>query len=246
MELNRDIAKKVLAVVDAGLVRGLGHAKPGEMCVEAAVCYALGEPHSDSPSCVSAAVRAPKITLNDACWSSNAARTAGMRAVAIAQLGSKDIDQTIFARFVAEQTIRHILPITLRAAGLNVEADRCEREGTGQSAGIAQFAAANATAAYAAATAAAYAAVAGTAAALTGVGGGGAGYATEATAAAARVTAYAAIAAANAAARATAHTAAYAAYAANAADAVLLKFSGILVEGLKRAGSLGCQWLDIL
>ena len=48
--INRKVAKRVLEVVDAGLSSGLGNPKPGEMCVEAAVCYALGLPHGDSQS----------------------------------------------------------------------------------------------------------------------------------------------------------------------------------------------------
>src|SRR5258708_311587 len=93
--LDESIARKVLEIVDAGLVNGLGNAVPGQMCVEAAVCFALGEPHGDRPSCVGAAVRAYKIKLNDAAWLSNAARTAGLRHLAIAQLGSDKIDQRV-------------------------------------------------------------------------------------------------------------------------------------------------------
>lgn len=47
--LNRKIAKKVLEIVDKGLVNGLGVREPGKMCIEAAVCYALGLPHGDNP-----------------------------------------------------------------------------------------------------------------------------------------------------------------------------------------------------
>jgi hypothetical protein len=86
--LNEDIARKVLTAVDAGLVRGLGTQAPGKMCVEAAVCYAMGLPHGDEPTCVSPALRKFKIGLNDAYWSSDSARARGMRRLAIAQLGS--------------------------------------------------------------------------------------------------------------------------------------------------------------
>ena len=48
MEMSREIAKKVLATVDAGLVQGLGSPVPGQMCVEAALNYALGREHSDN------------------------------------------------------------------------------------------------------------------------------------------------------------------------------------------------------
>ena len=63
--VTRDVAAKVLDVVDHGLCSGKGEPIPGKMCVEAAVCFALGEPHGDSPSCVGTAVRAVKIKLND-------------------------------------------------------------------------------------------------------------------------------------------------------------------------------------
>src|SRR5688572_33015278 len=116
MELNEALAKKVLWVVDQGLVHGLGVPEPGKLCVEAAVCYAMGLPHSDEPSCVGKAVRAFKIRLNDSRWSSNEARTKGMRKLAIAQLGSEEIDQQAFAKLVCEGAIRRIVPIALRAA----------------------------------------------------------------------------------------------------------------------------------
>src|SRR6202042_692936 len=74
VEITRAIAEKVLAVVDAGLTNGLGVAEPGKMCVEAAVCYALGLPHGDDPACVSRALRSLKIRLNDSAWSSDKAR----------------------------------------------------------------------------------------------------------------------------------------------------------------------------
>ena len=60
MEITREGAAKVLAAVDSGLVKGVGSAKPGRLCVEAAVCYGLGLPHSDNPTCVSPALRALK------------------------------------------------------------------------------------------------------------------------------------------------------------------------------------------
>lgn len=139
-ELNETLARKVLTTVDAGLVNGIGSPAPGKMCVEAAVCYAMGLPHSDRPTCVGDAVRRFKIRLNDSRWSSNETRTAGMRKLAIAQLGSNEIDQKAFAKIIVEQTIRQILPITLRAAAsrnpkhaavLEGAAIGCEQEGTG-------------------------------------------------------------------------------------------------------------------
>ena len=166
MELTESIARKVLKTLDAGLISGLGKPVPGQMCVEAAVCYAYGLKHSDNPPCVGSAVRAFKIRLNDSRWSSNAARTAGMRALSIAQLGSDVIDQGAFAKMVVEGAIRILVPMALRRAAARVKephasallaaADRCESDGTRESALKARGAAQSA-AAYAAAYADAYA-----------------------------------------------------------------------------------------
>ena len=171
MNITKKFVSKLLSVVDQGLVNGLGTPVPGQMCVEAAVCYAQGLPHSDRPTCVGDAVRAFKIALNDADWSSDAARAAGMRKLAVAQLGSDNIDQKAFAKIVAEQTIRRVLPIALRnaananpehAEALNKAAKNCEELGTLDAANAAYDAANDAyDAAYAADAAdAAYAAYA--------------------------------------------------------------------------------------
>jgi hypothetical protein len=85
------------------------------MCIEAAVCYALGLPHGDNPQCVANAVQWYKIVINDSAWSSKAARARGMRRVAIAQLGSDQIDERRFAEIVARLTIQRILPVAFRA-----------------------------------------------------------------------------------------------------------------------------------
>lgn len=66
--LTKRHARKVLKVIDAGLVSGLGSPKPGEMCVMAAINFALGEKHGDSPSCVHPTIRAFDIALNDSNW----------------------------------------------------------------------------------------------------------------------------------------------------------------------------------
>jgi hypothetical protein len=148
--VNREIAKKVLEVVDAGLVSGLGEAIPGRMCVEAAVCYAMGLPHSDEPTCVGSAVRIFKINLNDSNWPTDADRTKGMRKLAIAQLGSDSIDQMAFAKHVALECQRRVLPLVLRRAAsfkgkfaeqLEAAAVACEASTTHEEAAAATMAA---------------------------------------------------------------------------------------------------------
>ncbi|EJN07912.1 hypothetical protein PMI42_07442, partial [Bradyrhizobium sp. YR681] len=144
--INVEIAKKVLAVVDAGLVHGMGKPVPGQMCVEAAVCYAMDLPHGDDPACVSRGLRRLKIRINDARWSSNEARTKGLRRLALAQLGSRDVlDDREFAKRVAALAIRVSVPVALRAAAsihkdpahqqaLRDAANKCESDPTEKSA----------------------------------------------------------------------------------------------------------------
>lgn len=103
LAITEDLAKEVLRVVDKGLSCGLGDYEydpetnmrkgiPGAICVEAAVCYALGEPHGDEPSCVAPCVKYVKVAINDLdnIWGDdNKARARDLRRLAIAQLGSK-------------------------------------------------------------------------------------------------------------------------------------------------------------
>jgi len=152
-EITREIAIKVRDTVDAGLVKGIGIQIPGQMCVEAAVCYAMGLPHSDEPPCVSAAVRSLKIGLNDSAWSSDEIRGRGMRRLALAQLGSAGtVDDAEFNRRVIEVIIRRFVPIALRAAAsvhdkqfhkdaLEAAAVSCEKAETSEAARAASWAA---------------------------------------------------------------------------------------------------------
>lgn len=159
MEITREIATTVRDVVAAGLVRGVGEPIPGKMCVEAAVCFALGLPHGDDPGCVSPSLRRLKIKFNDSPWSSNQARAAGLRRLAITQLGSLGmLDDREFVRRVVEMTIRKSVPAALRSAAsvnskhakaLEAAAVRCEQEGTREAAQGAKQVARPAAAAYA-------------------------------------------------------------------------------------------------
>jgi hypothetical protein len=232
LEITETIARKVLSVVDQGLSSGLGNHRPGEMCVEAAVCYALDLPHGDDPACVSHALRLLKIRLNDSSWSSKSARAAGLRRLAVAQLGSRDhLDDKEFGRRVAKLAIHKSVPIALRAAAsinknakdaqaLRDAANHCEAEGTHEAALAARKVAQRARkTAAAAAAAAAYTADA------------------------------AAAAAAAADADADAYTAAAAAAAAVDADATrdksLADFAEDVVQILIEMKAPGCQWLAL-
>jgi hypothetical protein len=213
-ELNFEVlVPKIDAILARGLSHGLG-TQGAQVCVEAAICEAMGLPHGDDPGCVAADVREFKIRLNDSPWSSPIARAVGMRDLAIAQLGTgNSLSVGQFAGLVAEKTIRVLIPTLFRdVLSHDVQcmaaADLCEKEGSKEAAAEAAEAA-EAANAYAAADAA-YAADAADAAAN----------AVYNAAYAATTAADAADAAANAAANASYAAATAAANAVNAVNAV--------------------------
>ena len=98
------------------------------MCVEAAVCAALGLPHGDDPGCVIDSLREIKIALNDSDeWDSNKSRAEGLRRLAIAQIGTRGaIDEDEFTRRVKTLTIRTVVPIALRVAAKKIGGERAQ------------------------------------------------------------------------------------------------------------------------
>jgi hypothetical protein len=251
MQITSQIVSKVLETVDAGLVSGLGIPKPGSMCVEAAVCYALGLPHGDDPQCVAPSVRALKIRLNDSNWSSSFARAHGLRKLAVLQLGTKDaLDEIEFAKrttvFVVNVTLADLLELKYPE-----QAKACRKAKTLEEAANAATYAANA-ATYAAtyATSATYAASAADAATYAAAAADAATYAAAAATYAAAAATYAAAAATYAAyATYTAATYAAATYAASAAtnfDEVLQKFSDGIADILIDMGVPAVKFLKLL
>jgi hypothetical protein len=124
---------------ERGLSNGLGKAG-GQICIEAAICEALGLDHGDDPGCVAKSVRSFKISLNDKKWSSPQARAKGLRDLGLAQLGSLGtINDIEFVKKLAEKLIRILVPTLIRELyqdkpDLMQVADRCEAEGTRESA----------------------------------------------------------------------------------------------------------------
>jgi len=113
--ITKDFVDKLLGVVDAGLCSGMGRQEPGQMCVEAAVCYAMGLPHGDKPTCVSGSVRHLKVHLNDTIgWVCNESRAHGLREIAIAQLGSAGaVDDRLFINAFLQRVIKYVVPHVL-------------------------------------------------------------------------------------------------------------------------------------
>ncbi len=60
-----DKRQRITEVVSHGLVQGKGSPVPGELCLEAAICLALGLPHGDAPPCVAEPDREFAIGLSD-------------------------------------------------------------------------------------------------------------------------------------------------------------------------------------
>jgi len=162
--LTDEIRAKITSAIEAGLVSGVGNPVPGEMCIESAICYALGEPHGDKPSCVATPDREWFIRLNDAAWPSNEERSRAFLPIAFAQLGTAGTSRREWIKRVTEGTIRRVLPLSMRLTAEHLKegeiktklleaAARCERDGDAASARSAREAwrAADAAAAYRAA-----------------------------------------------------------------------------------------------
>jgi len=149
--------------LNLGLCAGLQDADM--VCIEAAVALCSGEVLNDEPSCVLESANGYATTLNDAYWPTPQARAKRLRRFALAHIGTRDLNDKEFACRLSEQTIRQILPIALRAVGLEEAALRCAAEGTKEAArAAAGWAAAAGEAVWAAREAAARAGWAGEAA----------------------------------------------------------------------------------
>ena len=248
MNITTKQVQKIITTVDAGLCSGVGQPVPGSMCVEAAVCYGMGLPHGDRPTCVSPALRSLKITLNDSRWSSYEARARGLRKLAVLQLGTKEgFNDVEFATRVARLAVKVIAPRAKEYAAADADA--------AADAYAATYAAAAARSSAYAATSAATSADADAAASAT--------YAASAARAAAYADAYAAVHAAvhAASARAAAYSARAAAYSAAAAsasasasasadasayDAELVFFADEVAKILIDMNVPGVKWLELL
>ncbi len=213
-------ARRVVAIVDQGLCSGMGEPIPGQMCVEAAICYALGMEHGDEPKCVEPCIRAYKIAINDAAWSDDMARARGMRRAAVAQLGSAGVvDPVKWSRIVALETVRQIVPRALRFA-IQLHQDEAHKVAMETAALKCEQVGEDLDAARYAASAARYAARAASAA--------------SAASDAARAASDAASAASDAAR-----------YAASEQDAILSTAAEICVQACVKCGSPGAKWLDL-
>jgi len=117
-----DITQKLTEIISHGLVKGLGNPVPGELCLGAAICLAYGEPHSARPSCVAEEDLAWCTTINDAPWSSVAARAKALLPLGLAMLGTAGTDRGPWVRAVVLDTIRRVMPLALDYAVLTERA----------------------------------------------------------------------------------------------------------------------------
>jgi len=137
--LTKEVIERFDEMVARGFCKGVG-SRETTVCVEAAICYALGLAHGDDPECVEPAVRSYKIKLNDSNWSSPEARAKGLRDLGIAQIGSRGVvDGIEFSRIMTRKTIQFVIPGLFREVlgkypDCLAAADRCEAEGTADAA----------------------------------------------------------------------------------------------------------------
>jgi len=116
--INQELVNKINSLLDKGITFGFNpDPKPGNMCVEQVISYALGEGFSDKPSCVGEEVRDFVTCLNDRNWSSASARAEGMKELSIAQLGSNSLDQDEFREKIIFAMVTKMLPSMFKDLG---------------------------------------------------------------------------------------------------------------------------------
>ena len=86
--ITRVVVRKLLAAIEAGLNGGCGKPVPGIMSLAGALGYALGVSTDRGRGCVAPALWALTTRLGDARWSSPKTRAAGLRTLALLQLGT--------------------------------------------------------------------------------------------------------------------------------------------------------------
>jgi len=121
-------------LLSRGLPSGLGGTE--HACIMACLNLACGGTLTDAAEspCVLPAAARFAIRLNDADWSSEMARADGLKDLGLALLGTNDLDRKVFLLRLAEATIREVVPVFMRRAGLADEAKRCADEGTREAA----------------------------------------------------------------------------------------------------------------
>ena len=129
LPVDETSVRKVLDLVDAGLVRGLGLPNPGEMCLEAVVSIVFDQKHGDRPTCVEPSICQFGINMNDnPYWTSHEARAKGMRRFAIAQLGSVGLSRNTFSTLLLLNFMSSVLPECIRKVVKNLQAERPETD----------------------------------------------------------------------------------------------------------------------
>lgn len=148
MLTNKQI-NKYDEILSRGLSKGIGGIDR-QMCIEAAICTTLDLPFSDDPLCVTESIRQYKIKMNDSNWSSELARSRGLRDLGLAQLGSLGvISNEDFVNKLMQKTIGTLIPTLFREIFPNNKkcleaANMCEIEKNANAAFDAAFDAANA------------------------------------------------------------------------------------------------------
>ena len=119
----------------------------GKMSLETVLSTILDLKPGDRPHGLSPAVRKFITQLSNADWSSPEARAHGLYDLGLAQLGSLGaVNDIKFARHLAEQTVRQLLPTLFRNLFSQTDhclaaATRCAAEGTKEAADVAEEAA---------------------------------------------------------------------------------------------------------
>lgn len=94
MYVAPEVRKRLIQIGKKGIAFGLSDGPvPGELCIQAAICAAMGEKHGDEPTCVEQPDNRISIAVNDLNWGTNRTRAKYLLPIGLAQLGTKGEDR---------------------------------------------------------------------------------------------------------------------------------------------------------
>lgn len=127
-EITREKVEELIDILDQGLCTGVGSGQPGDFCVEHAIFHVFNpegrDQKSDMPNCVHPLIRDLSIKLNDMSWPSTHDRGQGLKRLAIAQLGTRNL-QFDWRKFAIEFTRRMFERHWKHLVHAALEIDKC-------------------------------------------------------------------------------------------------------------------------
>lgn len=110
------VRARLAEIVSSGVVADIGTREPGRCGIDAAICWAEGAAHGDTPSTVAPADLGYLRQIADGAWPSPQARADALLPLALAAVGTATANRKAWAEAVTRGTAARVLPLVLDAA----------------------------------------------------------------------------------------------------------------------------------